>query len=67
MTKLVTVYGMTSENSRKVITEGLERVNGIYRVSITMSTRLVEIDFDEKTITLPEIKKIIHTLGYDPM
>ena len=67
MTKLVTVYGMTCENCRRIIIEGLESINGIDKVSITMSTRLVEVDFDEKIISLVEIKKIIHSLGYDPM
>ena len=67
MKKLVTVYGMTCENCRKAITDGLEKVNGINKVTVTMSTRLVEVDFDDKIITLSEIKKQIHNLGYDPM
>jgi len=67
MLKLVSVYGMIGENCRNNIISGLEQVKGINKVSITLSNRLVEIDFNEKVVTLGEIKKHIHKLGYDPM
>lgn len=65
--KLVTVYGMTCENCRKVIIDGLEKIEGINKVTVKLPNRLVEVDFDQDTITLDKIKKEIQLLGYDPM
>ena len=67
MRKLVTVYGMTCENCRKTIITKLESTEGVEKASVTMSSRLVEVDFDDKIITLNDIKKHIQKLGYDPM
>jgi len=67
MKKLVTVYGMTSENCRKTIIIGLEDVKGIERVTVKLPNRLVEVEFDDKVLTLEQIKKHIQELGYDPI
>ena len=67
MTKLVTVYGMTSENCRKLIIIGLEELEGIERVTVKLPNRLVEVEFNEKLVTLERIKKHIQELGYDPI
>ncbi|MDD4156962.1 MAG: heavy-metal-associated domain-containing protein [Candidatus Cloacimonetes bacterium] len=65
--KLITVYGMTCENCREVIINGLEKVEGIQKVSVKLPNRLVEVEFDSDVITLDQIKKVIQELGYDPM
>ncbi len=65
--KLVTVYGMTCENCRKVIINGLEKINGVQKVSVKLPNRLVEVEFDPEILTLDDIKKLIQELGYDPM
>ena len=67
MTKLITVYGMTSENCRRMITRELEKVNHVNKVSISLANRLIEVTFDEKNISLNEIRKFVHKLGYDPL
>ena len=67
MKKFITVYGMTCENCRRTIINGLLEFDGVSEVSITLSNRLVEITFDEKKVTLSELKKSIHKLGYDAM
>jgi len=67
MKKLLTVYGMTCEACRKTVITGLEELKGIEKVSVKLPNRLVEVDFDEKVISLEEIKKFVQGLGYDPI
>ena len=67
MKKFITVYGMVGESCRKSISAEIEKVNGIQRVNIKLPESIVEVEFDEKVITLPEIKKIIQDFGYDPL
>ena len=67
MRKLVTVYGMTCEVCRKTIIAGLEKIEGVEKVTVKLPSRLVEVDFDEKLITLEQIKKHIQGYGYDPI
>ena len=67
MRKLVTVYGMTCEHCRKTIISGLEKLDGVDKVSVKLPNRLVEVDFNNDVITLDQIKKHIQELGYDPM
>jgi len=58
---------MVGENCRKSISAEIEKVTGILRVNIRLPESIVEVEFDEKVITLPEIKKIIQEFGYDPL
>ena len=67
MLKLITVYGMTCESCRKLIINTLEETEGISKASVKLPHRLVEVEFDEKIITLEQIKKDIRDLGYDPI
>jgi len=67
MKKLITVYGMTCEACRKTVIIGLEEIKGIEKVTVKLPNRLVEVEFDEKTITLEQIKKHVQELGYDPI
>jgi len=67
MKKLLTVYGMTCEACRKTVIIGLEEIKGIEKVTVKLPNRLVEVEFDEKTITLEQIKKHVQELGYDPI
>jgi len=67
MKKFITVYGMTCERCRKLITHELQKVKGVNKVTVTLPNSLVDVDFDEKTITLEEIKNFIQKLGYDPL
>ena len=67
MKKLITVYGMISDECRRTITHALTTTEGVSRVYIKMPTRIVEVEFDHKVVTLETIKKTITELGYDPM
>jgi copper chaperone CopZ len=58
---------MVGENCRKNISTELEKISGVNRVNIRLPESIVEVEFDEKVITLPEIKKIIQEFGYDPL
>lgn len=58
---------MTCEKCRTTIIHGLERVNGIDRVSVNLPDSLVEVNFDPEIITIDEVKEKITELGYDPM
>ena len=67
MTRLITVHGMTTEYSRRHIISELEKLKSINKVSITLSTKLLQVTFDDTNITLNEIKKMVHNLGYEPL
>jgi copper chaperone CopZ len=67
MIKLVTVHGMISETCRKAIITGLEKLPGVEKVTVKLPIRLVEVEFEEKSVDLEKIKKCIQELGYDPM
>jgi copper chaperone CopZ len=67
MKKFITVYGMTSENCRKMITAGLEKLEGVRIVNVRLPNRLVEVEYDEKIIMLDQLKKCIREFGYDPI
>jgi len=65
--KLITVYGMTCEKCRTTIIHGLEKVQGIDRVSVNLPDALVEVNYNEDVISIDEVKAKITELGYDPM
>lgn len=65
--KFITVYGMTCEKCRTTIIHGLERVEGIERVSVNLPDSLVEVNYDPEKVDIDIIKKNITELGYDPM
>jgi copper chaperone CopZ len=67
MKKLITVHGMTCENCRRVVSRGLEEIEGINKATVKLTDRTVEVDFDDKILDLNQIKKHIEELGYDPM
>ena len=67
MKKLISVFGMTTENCRISIIKRLESEEGVDEVIIKLPKGLVEVYFDHNKITLEQLKKIIHELGYDPM
>jgi len=67
MNKFISVFGMTTENCRLNIISRLEQEEAIDTVDVKLPKGLVEVVFDEKKITLEQIKKIIHRIGYDPM
>ena len=67
MRKLVTVYGMTCEACRKTIISGLEKTEGVEKVTVNLPTRLIEVDYADRVITLEQIKKHIQSYGYDPI
>jgi copper chaperone len=50
---------MTCEKCRTTIIHGLERVNGIDRVSVNLPDSLVEVNFDPEIITIDEVKEKI--------
>ncbi len=65
--KFITVYGMTCEKCRSTIIHGLEKVDGVERVSVNLPDSLVEVNYDADQIDIDIIKKKITELGYDPM
>ena len=67
MKRLISVFGMTTENCRTNIIKRLEKEESIEDVNVILQKGLVEVVFDNKVITLEQIKKLIHELGYDPM
>ena len=67
MLKLISVSGMITENCRDIIMKRLEEEDAVQTVDVRLPKSLVEVVFDENNISLEDIKKIIHELGYDPM
>lgn len=66
MRRIIKVSDLKCDGCITRIEQGLGGINGINSVVGNMDDKEVIVDFDEKAISINEIKKIIAEIGYTP-
>ncbi|KAG7355582.1 copper-translocating P-type ATPase [Nitzschia inconspicua] len=61
----IAVGGMTCSMCSSAVEQGLSRIHGILSVSVSLSTHLARIEFQEPPLTARAIADEIEDLGYD--
>ncbi|HQF10406.1 MAG TPA: copper ion binding protein [Spirochaetota bacterium] len=65
MKQIVTAPGMSCMHCKMTIEKAVKGLPGIASVNADPDTKKVEINFDEKTVTLEAIRRAIEEAGYD--
>ncbi len=63
--EIIHVDGMKCEHCAQKVVDALKK-NKV-RAAVSIADKTVEISYDESKISLDEIKKVIHDLGYTCM
>jgi copper chaperone len=65
MEQIVTAQGMSCMHCKMTIEKAVKALPGITSVNADPDTKKVEINFDEKTVTIDAIKHAIEEAGYE--
>src|SRR5574344_1190259 len=65
MKKIIPVIGMACAACSANVERKLNSLKGVNSASVNLSGRNALVDFDEETISLVEMKKVINDIGYD--
>ncbi|MBR9682675.1 MAG: copper-translocating P-type ATPase, partial [Candidatus Aenigmarchaeota archaeon] len=65
MKKNLKVSGMHCQSCVTLVENKLKKQDGINYVNVNLTTEKATLEFDEKKISLDEIKEMIESLGYD--
>lgn len=65
MKQIITTPGMCCMHCKMTIEKAVKGLPGIVSVNADPDTKKVEINFDEKTVTLDAIRHAIEEAGYD--
>ncbi|MBU2545133.1 cadmium-translocating P-type ATPase [Patescibacteria group bacterium] len=63
--EILKIQGMHCASCSVIIENKLKKEDGISKVSVSYASEKMSIEFNEKEISLVEIKEIIHSLGYE--
>ncbi|MDQ0199528.1 copper chaperone CopZ [Neobacillus ginsengisoli] len=61
----LTVSGMSCGHCVKAVEGSVGELNGVKKVAVDLSNGKVDVEFDDKLVTLSTIKETIDDQGYD--
>ena len=61
----LTTPDMSCNHCKMTIESAVKELSGITSVNADPNTKKVTVEFDEKSVTIEKIKKIIEDAGYD--
>lgn len=62
--EIIVVKGMSCEHCSNAIKKALKSLGGVQDVIVDLRTGTVEVDFDEKSVNINDLKKAIADEGY---
>lgn len=65
MTITLHVQGMTCGHCKAAVTTALQQLEGVRRVDVHLEQGTVDVEYDEATVTVEQLKTAIEDQGYD--
>jgi copper chaperone len=65
MKQILTTPDMSCSHCKMTIENAVNELSGIISVNADPNTKKVTVEFDDKTVTLDEIRGVIEDAGYD--
>ncbi|OQP07175.1 copper-binding protein [Geobacillus sp. 46C-IIa] len=65
MTITLHVQGMTCGHCKAAVTNALQQLEGVRRVDVHLEQGTVDVEYDEATVTVDQLKTAIEDQGYD--
>jgi Cu+-exporting ATPase len=63
-TAIIKIGGMTCATCEKTVTDALQRLDGIVKVSVNLATEKATVTYNPRMISLVEMKKAVEDTGY---
>ena len=63
-TAIIKIGGMTCATCEKTVTDALQRLDGIVKVSVNLATEKTTVTYNPRMISLVEMKKAVEDTGY---
>jgi Cu+-exporting ATPase len=58
------IGGMTCASCEKIVTEALQHLDGVVRVSVNLATEKASVIYNQRMVSLADMKKTVETAGY---
>ncbi|KKN93527.1 hypothetical protein LCGC14_0197160 [marine sediment metagenome] len=63
--EILKIHGMHCASCVRKIEESLSKISGVKSCQVNFPLAQMSLEFDEKTVSLPKVKKEVQQLGYD--
>jgi copper chaperone CopZ len=60
----INVKGMHCPSCEAILTESLSEIDGVKSVKASHETGIVKVEYDDRSVKVPDLKKIIVKEGY---
>lgn len=59
------VEGMSCNHCKMAVTNALKELDGVEKVEVSLEKGTVEVEYDDKKVTIEKMKNAIEDQGYD--